>query len=596
MAPSTNDKGQAMLACHEGRSDPLELVAEKLVSLFAAANADERETILRVLRYLGPNAASAVPLLTSLLNGEYYRLASWALAEIGEAARPAANALQRRIRMEWCDSAAVALVLIGAVDAVDDLRSAAKTVNPYWLDEWRYANFHERGREASAAVPVLIRLAEAPEFEFIRPWILEFIGRFSDGGGLACNALVRWLDDPRWEEFRYEVTLGLAYALAAEPDPDPRWTGACARHGAPTVSDPGVVCWADRWNSPYGIGFGGWRDEHPIFEEVVGPLIESLKLGGRIEQSIALESFKTLGPSAKAAVPALLELYQTAPTKVFAWAAVRVLGAIGPPAAEAVPLLLDIVLHRAQWQPDEIVCSAAASALEWIRAPGAARELLDGFGSSQESAHRQRLLSALHGCLPEAAGEIKSFMDSFLFDPRAAEDLATICWLKDYNDEQLLWESIVDAGLSHPHLRRPAAIWLTQNIQHREGERLDEAEDPRVHELLEWLLQDEDESKRTSAWIALANLGDSKAVAPLIGLLNSLQSRSWRCSILQALARPDFANDEVVEAFRAALVSDEEWLRRGAKESFMGLGPAAFPLLHLVEEVDRNDESHFGTE
>src|SRR5207248_144977 len=90
--------------------------------------------------------------------------------------------------------------------------------------------------------------------------------------------------------------------------------------------------------------------------------------GGQLGRAMAASALKDLGPAARGAVPAVVEVMRKDPESQERWGAAGLLGHLGAAARDAVPALLEAAKDKDQW-----VRQGAAFALYRI-APAAARQ------------------------------------------------------------------------------------------------------------------------------------------------------------------------------------------------------------------------------
>lgn len=101
-----------------------------------------------------------------------------------------------------------------------------------------------------------------------------------------------------------------------------------------------------------------------IADKAVPDLIHLLETGNRFDKNAASEALKHFGPHAKSAIPALRRNLRPTDSSV-AWNSAEALGAIGEPAREAVPELVNVIMERQKGYLDNgpHTCKFAAQAL-----------------------------------------------------------------------------------------------------------------------------------------------------------------------------------------------------------------------------------------
>ena len=101
-----------------------------------------------------------------------------------------------------------------------------------------------------------------------------------------------------------------------------------------------------------------------IADKAVPALIHLLETGDGFDKDATSEALKHFGPHAKTAIPALRRNLRPNDTSV-AWNSAEALGAIGEPAREAVPDLVNVIMERQKEYLDNgpHICKFAAQAL-----------------------------------------------------------------------------------------------------------------------------------------------------------------------------------------------------------------------------------------
>jgi HEAT repeat protein len=205
---------------HTEASERLAVVVPTLLAALGTAEGKDRTAAVGALAALGPGAAGAVPALIDLLKEPETCHAAFALGEIGPPAAPAVSTLCDALLAAkregyWGSAEATALVLIGSEAAVPALVEAAAIDDGHTLNMWLQVDFDDRGTEASAAIPVLVQLLDAPPFAHCY-WILCWIGKFYAPGSPGIDVLRQALQNPEGLVRRGAVD-GLYKALCADP-------------------------------------------------------------------------------------------------------------------------------------------------------------------------------------------------------------------------------------------------------------------------------------------------------------------------------------------------------------------------------------------
>jgi HEAT repeat protein len=402
------------------------------------------------LEALGPHAAPAVPRFVSMLKVNDERCRRWAvraLGEIGPAASPAIEPLCDQFLAawragQWDGDAATTLMLIGDVRVVPVLATAARMGGwEFYLNQWIQVDFDDRGKEASAAVPVLLRMLDTPEFQYNRLYTLCWIQRFHKPGDPVpadFSGLRRALGDSRpdicGEAARAAGMLGNAMKSLL---PDVR--EACTAGRFPKSDCPideiiaalegNPVPFADwlraeaeekKWRRGGFRNYrqwGGWarKEDTCIFAKVVPHLLRVVLQGNTEDRSRALHSLTAIGPDAAPAVPLLLELLRRAETAATCDDLANALGAIGSEEEEAVPALVQLLLKRHS-AGDEESADRAARALRYIGSPQAIAALIEALDGPDTYWMRSRVVGALAGLGQKAIAAIPR-LEALLLQP-----------------------------------------------------------------------------------------------------------------------------------------------------------------------------------
>jgi hypothetical protein len=123
-------------------------------------------------------------------------------------------------------------------------------------------------------------------------------------------------------------------------------------------------------------------------------------LGGLHDQAVA--TLSAIGPAASAAVQKLIEMAEMDRANTRGWC-IRALGSIGRAAESAVPLLIDVLLRRVQFDPDPFYVGMAATALGQIGAVEALPALLQVLREAEDPHVRCEVVRAIGDLGPEAA-------------------------------------------------------------------------------------------------------------------------------------------------------------------------------------------------
>ncbi len=331
------------------------------------------------------------------------------LGEIGPPAVAAVDLLCKQLLAEWRKErwdrdAATALVLIGDERAVPVLATAANEEAPWEaLNEWIQVYFDDRGREASSAIPVLMRMLNEPVFRYNRYYILSWIRGYHPAGSRVpedLSGLQRCLRDSN-EEICSKAALAAGWFGKAADSllPDVLEAHAAGRLLKPEYPVDAIIV-ALRGNpEPLSewiraeenrFSRGGFRDYRiwrrwalkegtGEYVKVVPQLLRVVLQGSEQDQLRALHSLAAIGPDAAPAVPLLLDLLRRAKTPAMCDALAELLGAIGPEAEEAVPVLAELLLERhpaGDWKSTNY----ALCALKNIRSPKAIATLIQALG------------------------------------------------------------------------------------------------------------------------------------------------------------------------------------------------------------------------
>jgi hypothetical protein len=359
------------------------------------------------------------------------------LGEIGPPAVAAVEPLCKQLlaawrnKRRWNSAAATALVLIGDERAVPVLATAANEENPWdaALNEWLQVYFDDRGREARGAVPVLLGMLNAPVFKNNRIWILAWIRWFHSPGGPISrdlSGLQRCLHDSDQKICRLAaLAAGWLGMEARSLLSDVLEAQAAGRLSKPDYPFDEIVSGLQGNAAPLaewiksdekGYSRPGWRDHHQwrgwapeegtgTFTSVVPHLLRVVLLGSEDDQARALHSMATIGPDAAPAVPLLLELLRRATTAARCDDLVNVLGAIGPQANEAVPAIAELLLER---QPvgDWESAKHALKTLKRIGSPQAVAALIQALDKPDLYGQRYWIVGALGGLGEKAAAAL----------------------------------------------------------------------------------------------------------------------------------------------------------------------------------------------
>jgi HEAT repeat protein len=318
-----------------------------LIALLPRGDSDARSAAAEALVTIGPEARDAVPPLIERLRGEDAGIQSNAaqiLGSLGPEARQAVPPLIERLQRGDRDArrAAAALGRIGpearaAVPALIELLQ-------HWGWEARHAAaaaLGEIGPEARQAVPALVERLRHRNPDARRDAAVA-LDRIVAGSPYGLPAAVtRDLVPPLIELLRGEDAgvwstaariLGLIGPEAGEAVPD--LIQLLQRGDSDDRSDAAVALDRIVAGSPYGLPAAVTRD-------LVPPLIELLRGEDAGVWGPAARILGKIGPEARQAVPALIELLQRGDrdARDAAWA----LGGIGPEARAAVPALIELL-------------------------------------------------------------------------------------------------------------------------------------------------------------------------------------------------------------------------------------------------------------
>jgi len=357
-----------------------------LAKHFVRENGNVDYGVVTALRALGPQAKDAVPVLEKLLDDE--KLADHALSALAAIGPDAAAAVPKAAELlagqRTFDHAAVFLgnvgpaagsavpALVASLDNRSRMRAAAAALGK--IDP-----------TGQAVLPALFKHFKDP---VLRYDAVAAVGGLGEAGRKAVPALGHALKrgDPelaaaaarslgQLEQVAADSVDGLIGVLANEDD-EVRAAAAGALGNIashPDRSVPALIeTLADKDETVRRASARALGRFKQDAAEAVPALAEALK--DKLIQGSAAASLGEIGPAAKSAVPALMELAQTAEDLAPSqsnWnckTAIDALGKIGPDAAAATPLL--VKLHQTD---NQYIKSACATAL-WRIDPAAAKK------------------------------------------------------------------------------------------------------------------------------------------------------------------------------------------------------------------------------
>ena len=331
-----------------------------------------RSSAIRALGEIGPKARAAMPLLIKGLEEQELFVTNAtieALGQMGTAAKAAVPHLAKIVNGEEPINAGNALMTLGALgrDAKDDVPAIARAL--------RHPNKNVRANAISAlgqigplakpAVPELVKtLAKAltDNDREVRDHITRTLGTIGPEAKVAVPTLIKILEDPD-EEARLDaaealVEIGSGTKAAAKALKE------IARQGNGFLTVHAGLCL--------------WRIEKD--GDLAKDFMRCLKNPHHFVREEAVRALRDLGPQAKSAVPALIEVLQHDPNADVRLTAGGTLGAIGPGAKAAIPSLT-----KALKDPDPHISRTAAWALGRIGAEAAVADLVKAMKSKDRN-------------------------------------------------------------------------------------------------------------------------------------------------------------------------------------------------------------------
>lgn len=383
---------------------------EVIIRELRNSDSEVRYRACKRLGKMGPNAKDAVPAMLKVLVDDrepgVRETCAKAFGEVGPVAVPTLDAFLKRQAVSR-DFDPMARMYVA--EALGEIGPAAESAVPALIGVLRdpglsaYAAGEALGKigpGAAGGVPQLVGLLTS-EYDEVRYGAAEALAGIGPDAKQAVNALIGALRDQN-ESVRYmaadalrEIGSGARQALpallAALSDENylvrTKAAGAVQRIG-PDVSAIAALRRALK-DQDDGVRIRAAWALGAIGSDAVPTLVTLLRGTDSELSRLAIQALGTMGPPAKASVPALIELLED---KVLGHSAAWALGKIGPSAEASVPALIGLL----QKGP---ASSQIIYALAWI-GPAAAPATPALVQSLQEGDHLLRLSSA------RALGEI----------------------------------------------------------------------------------------------------------------------------------------------------------------------------------------------
>jgi HEAT repeat protein len=293
-----------------------------LIAVYKSPAIKDRASIASVLAEFGPDAKEAVPALIEALKTKDKILAceaAWALGAIGKEARAAVPALMKSLSdptdSHLCCLATQALAKMGpdAKAAVPDLARLLKTGNND-IRSNAAATLGALGADAKAAVPAL-RAALQDSDETLRIETALALWRIDRRNDLSVRVLCKLLQQSYYSNKWHVV------AILGDMGPDAKAARPRLKE-ALKDRDPAV-----RVRAAVAL----WRIEQRT-RAPMALLIEALKDENYLDHAFVITTLEEMGPKAKVAVPALIQLWNGADVGI-RWAIVKAMKKIDPAAA-----------------------------------------------------------------------------------------------------------------------------------------------------------------------------------------------------------------------------------------------------------------------
>ena len=299
------------------------------------------------------------------------------------------------------------------------------------------------------------------------------------------------------------------------------------------------------------FGLPGYAEETQ--EQQVERLIRELQDSDSDIRSIAAVTLGEIGPEAKDAIPALIQLLQDQDAEGFARAnAALALGQIGERAEDAMSVLIQALRDQ-----DKYVRRDAAGALEEIGSPRAIKAAKD----------RYRMVVTLGWIGSE--DEIPALIQALQNEDKdvRVNAVVTLGQIESEDVVSVLMEALQDQD-----------EWVRVNAAWTLGQRGERAVD--AVPILIRALRDQDEWVRYHAAMALGEIGESAADA-VPALVHTLQDQDeWvRASAAMALGEIGEGASNAVPALMHALRDQDKHVRRYAVGALGKIGKGTVPAL-----------------
>lgn len=384
------------------------------------------------------------------------------------------------------------------------------------------------------------------------------------------------------------VSSALRHLLCSgSPNVNPYVAVALAYHGDAVALHALVTCLqttTDRYIQEWLIAQCGWLDDPVIVPYLVEFLHKPLDATGLALRRIALESLRRIGS------PQAIQAYRTAlaeePLELPTLRLIEHLEQSNPKLQrEAVLALLNAGLTKGlKWDPR--VVGVVMDRLPYLRGPVLfhAVEALGYLGDERAIPVLISLLPRAHqwpGLRPTTLGALVKLGQTHFID-----DLIEVL-LKDRDPfcrsraAHMLGETQEPRAVSA--LRKALMTEASQNVRHSIASALGKTGDPSAAEALAGIMN-EDEVMREIASYGLAQMGDTRAVGPLVACL---AEKEWRTRVKAVHALGEVGGTLVVEPLLTALQDRDPLVRWEAAEALGKVGDvrAIGPLQRAQHDV-----------
>lgn len=335
------------------------------------------------------------------------------------------------------------------------------------LSEWRplIKNIAPESERSSEYVPGLIAIVRDEDVPWVtRRHAIMTLGRMGENAGDGIALLIELLDTPP-----PSATLPDGEGApdsTAEPERVAAWAaraialiGPPARDATPKLI--GMLMNPNRTVAERSLALNALASIGPAHPRVMPALVSSLKYGGREAvaiRALAADALARQGPVAATATPALIRATRDRNEGV-RLKVVAALGAIGRPAAPAIPRLVEILALDSS----EAVRDAAADAMGEL-GPDAVPELEYLLKDEDDAGVRYRAADAL-GAIGPPAEEAAEALDLALDDPDARVRMSSAEALWKITAEPTGVVSLLVDELTRPDRRvRVRAVKLLEDM------------------------------------------------------------------------------------------------------------------------------------